>query len=345
MSVVTPAPRDDWQTLMLSDPEAVPYQSPGWMESVCASGTFQDVSRLYTMPDGRRFLLPLARRSGRPSWLAAAASLPPSWGMGGVIGDTAPSVDDLRLIAADIALLPYLQTRIRPNPRLGSLWDAAVPPSVMRVERVCHVLDLTGGFDHLWSNCFTGNARNKVRKAERDGVVVERDSTGRLLPIFHQLLELSFDRWAAKQNEPRILTRLRGSARDPLEKFKQIGTHMGEACHVWVAWVNGVPAAAIVILQYGNVNDTRAAMDRDAVGTTGANNLLQKLAIEEACRAGCRFYHLGETGNSKSLAHFKESFGAVAVRYHEYNFERLPISRLDRGARRAVKRVIGFKDA
>jgi hypothetical protein len=86
-------------------------------------------------------------------------------------------------------------------------------------------------------------------------------------------------------------------------------------------------------------------MNPEVVGTSRANNLLQKLAIEEACRAGCRYYHMGETGNSKSLAQFKASFGAVPVHYHEYTFERLPLSRIDRALRRTVKSVIGFKDA
>ncbi len=345
VSVVTPAPRDVWQQLMRSDPEALPYQSPQWMDGLCASGAFQDASRFYVMPDGRRFLLPLAQRAGRPAWMATAGSLPSSWGMGGVLGDTAPSTEDLRIICDDIEALPYLQTRLRPNPRQGYLWETAAGQSIGRVERVSHVLSLEGGFDHVWSKVFTGSARSAVRKAERVGVVVEQDRTGRLLPVFHQLLELSFDRWAQKQHEPRLLSRLRGNARDPLEKFQLIAKHMAEACCVWVAWVDKAPAAAILVFQDSNANYSRGAMNPELAGTTRANNLLQKLAIEEACRAGCRYYHMGETGNSRSLAQFKASFGAVPVHYHEYTFERLPLSRIDRALRSAVKGAIGFKDA
>ena len=40
-----------------------------------------------------------------------------------------------------------------------------------------------------------------------------------------------------------------------------------------------------------------------------------------------RSYHLGESGASRSLAHFKEKFGARPVPYAEYRLERLPLTR------------------
>ena len=73
--------------------------------------------------------------------------------------------------------------------------------------------------------------------------------------------------------------------------------------------------------------------------------LLHRLAIEEACRAGCRYYHMGESGSSASLAQFKRRFGANAYGYAEYRLERLPITSVDAHLRRLVKRLIGFTDA
>ncbi len=86
-------------------------------------------------------------------------------------------------------------------------------------------------------------------------------------------------------------------------------------------------------------------MDQDLAGPTLANYLLHKMAIEEACQAGCRYYHMGETGTSRPLAQFKTHFGAHEIPYAEYRLERLPISKLDRGLRTIVKGVIGFQDA
>ena len=111
-----------------------------------------------------------------------------------------------------------------------------------------------------------------------------------------------------------------------------------------MAWSHGRPAAAILVLQSGNAHYTRGMMDKSLAGPTRANYLLHSLAIEQACDAGCRHYHMGESGSSRSLAQFKTRFGARPRPYAEYHLERLPITTLDRHARAVVKRVIGFRD-
>ena len=54
---------------------------------------------------------------------------------------------------------------------------------------------------------------------------------------------------------------------------------------------------------------------------------------------------MGETGDNKNLASFKERFGAVAYDYCEYRYERVPALAIDRGTRTMVKRLIKFNDA
>ncbi|MDX6665945.1 MAG: hypothetical protein QOG68_2151, partial [Solirubrobacteraceae bacterium] len=171
------------------------------------------------------------------------------------------------------------------------------------------------------------------------------DSTGRLVPVFYGLLELSVRRWAIQQNEPLALARWRAQRRDPLAKFVAIASALGDRLRVWVAWKDGAPAAAMLVLLGANASDTRGAMDKVLAAPTNANDLLQWLAIEDACQAGCRSYHLGESGSSRSLAHFKEKFGARPVAYSEYRIERLPLTRAEGLSRALVKRTLGFRDA
>jgi hypothetical protein len=165
------------------------------------------------------------------------------------------------------------------------------------------------------------------------------------VPVFHQLLQLSIDRWAGQQHEPLRLARWRGHRRDPLEKFQRMAETLGEAMRIWVAWKDGAPAASIMVLQGANAHYTRAAMDKDLAGPTQANVLLNWRAIQDACEAGCRRYHMGESGESSSLASFKVKLGARPVPYREYRFERLPLTRADAVARGLVKRVLRFRDA
>jgi hypothetical protein len=120
---------------------------------------------------------------------------------------------------------------------------------------------------------------------------------------------------------------------------------LGDACRIWVAWLDREPAAAILVLQGANVNDARGAMNKELAAPTCANHLIQSLAIEEACSSGCRYYHMGETGPSASLAHYKSSFGAQPYPYAEYRLERLPITSINSRLFGLTKRLIGFKDA
>jgi lipid II:glycine glycyltransferase (peptidoglycan interpeptide bridge formation enzyme) len=176
-------------------------------------------------------------------------------------------------------------------------------------------------------------------------VVIETDSTGRLLPELQSLLHMSVDRWAAHQHEPSRLAQARFAWRDPPAKLQAIAAHLGTSCRVSVARFEGRPVAAILVLQGGNAHYTRGAMDEALAGRTHANRLLHKVAIEAACQAGCGTYHMGDSGQSVGLSHFKSRFGAVAHPYHEYFLERVPLNRLDQLARTSVKRALGIRDA
>jgi hypothetical protein len=327
-----------------ADPYAIPYQSPAWFDCLCAVGGFTDASRYYETDDGKRLIMPLVRRSYLPGPLAIQDSLPNGWGMGGLLSSAPFTPEDARLVLRDLAQMPALRTSIRPNPLLAEAWAAAKLPGMVAIPRVSHVLDLAGGADAVWTKKFSTNTRNMLRKAQKSNIEVESDTAGRLVPVFYDLLRLSFDRWAQQQHEPRWLSRLRNENRDPLRKFQAIAANMGDACRFWVARIQGQPVAAIMVLQGTNVNYSRGAMNKALIGTSRANELLQWLAIEEACRVGARHYHMGETGTSTALAAFKGKFGADPISYEEYRVERLPITQAEKALRGAFKRAVGFKD-
>jgi hypothetical protein len=347
LRVTSPAPRDVWERELASDPTALVSQTPEWLDCVCASGRYRDASRLYELSSGRRLVLPmvrLGRRTRRTGLLAIEASFPSSWGVGGIVAGGGARADDLAAVFADLGDRPAMRTTLRPNPLTNAAWEAVRPRSAITVPRYVHVLDLDGGFARVWDERFTGSARTAVRKAERAGLTVECDTTGRRLGVFYELFELSLDRWAHQQHEPRALARWRGHRRDPLRKLQLIPEHLGGRSRLWIAWRAGEPAAAILVLQGANANYMRGAMNKELAGPTRANYLLHRLAIEQACEAGCRHYHMGESGSSGSLAQFKTRFGARPYAYADYQLEQLPLTTADRQMRTAVKRVLRFRD-
>jgi hypothetical protein len=343
--VTSPAPREVWYDLLKSDPNTLVSQTPVWLDCMCAMGGYADASRLYELSGGKQLILPMVRQNYLLAPIATQASFPESWGIGGLVGSDKITASEVTSVLLDLIQQPSLSTSIRPDPLTGGVWAAAQVPGMVAIPRLAHVLDLDGGFDRVWTKRFDRSTRAKVHKAERSALVVECDTTGKLVPVFYDLFKQSIERWAHQQHEPLALARWRAKRRDPLRKFQLMAQVLGDACRFWVAWLDGQPVAAIMVLQGRNSHYTRGAMNKNLATLTRANELLHRLAIEDACCTGCRYYHMGESGGSDSLAQFKSQFGAIPYRYAEYRLERLPITKVDRWLRGFVKQLIGFKDA
>ena len=343
VKTISPAPRDAWEEVLQSDPLALETQSPAWADAMCAAGGFEDASRLYETADGRRLVLPLLRRSFAGGAVAFEASNPPNCGVGGLLAPGGAYVEEIAAVFDDLAQRRVLSQSVYPNPLLASAWAAAAPARATAIPHRAHLLDLEGGWEEVWSKRFQSESRKGARRAERRGVTVECGTSGRLVPEFYQLLEQEVARWARLQHEPYWLAVRRLKHRDPREKFEAIGRLLGERCRVWLARVEGRPAAAMVVLRGVNAYGFRAAMDEELTKYR-ANDLLYRLAIEDACKAGCRYYYLGDSGWSVSLAQFKERFGAQAYPYSQYHLERLPLSRTEREIKKVIKWVTRFKD-
>jgi lipid II:glycine glycyltransferase (peptidoglycan interpeptide bridge formation enzyme) len=249
------------------------------------------------------------------------------------------------VVLADLRRTRRQRVGLRPDPTRWTDWNAAVAGdrTVLTIPRRAHVIDLAGGAEHAFGR-FSKSARRGTRVAERSGVRVEIDRTGALLEDYYRLYLLSIDRWAERQHEPRWLARFRARRRDPLSKLQAMAEHLGKAFVVAVAYVDDRPAFGSISLLGQTAHDTRAAMDRDLVDKTYAGDLVQWRMIELACELGCTAYHLGESGQSVSLAQFKEKFGAEPVDYAELRIERLPWTGTDRRLRSLVKKALRFRD-
>jgi hypothetical protein len=346
--VITPAPREEWRAVLAGDSSALPEHAPEWIDAICADGRYADASRYYVLDDGRSFVLPLVARRGllgSGGWLQG---YPPSWGIGGLVGVDADA-EVLRLVIDDLWQTRSQRIALRPDPTRWATWQAASGPadaegrSLLAIPRRAHVIDLSHGAEHAFSQ-FSKSARRGTRAAERAGVRVEIDRTGALLEDYYRLYLLSVDRWAERQHEPRALARFRARRRDPLTKLQAMADHLGKDFAVTLAYVGDQAAFGSITLLGQTAHDTRAAMDRDLVDGTYAGDLVQWRTVQLACELGCTAYHLGESGQSTSLAQFKEKFGARPVDYAELRLERLPWSRADLWSRSVVKRVLRFRD-
>jgi hypothetical protein len=344
--VTVPAPRPEWHKALLADPHAQAFHSPEWVEAVCVTGGYGNATRLYEAPDGRQLIVPIVRRSLLGGAVFSQASLPPNWGIGGVISADEVRPEDLSVICADLrGQRRVLRTFIRPASRTAAAWAAADLGGAKVLPGLGHVLDLEGGFETVWDQRFSKSARRSVRKAEKAGVVVEVDTTGARLPEYFTLMEDSVKRWARQQREPLLLSRWRARRRQTVAKMQALAAAVPDRFHLYLAVLDGRVIAGNVVYQGTGTRANSAAMIKDLAGPVGAMALLERVAIEDACAAGSTHYDMGESGNSGGMAMYKTRFGAEPQPYRMLVIERLPLTEIDRSLRGAVKRVVRFQDS
>ena len=347
--LASPAPRKEWLELLAADPEALPFQHPRWTDVILSVSGGRDASRLYQLPSGTRAVLPAVARPAHTATRAALVSSQPyGWGTGGlVVPERDLTPEDVRALLADLAREKAFRVTLRPAPRRSAPYQAVAPRAAAQRRHAAYLLDLSGGFDRVWKERFSGAARQAVRKAERTQLTVRQDMSGRLIPAFATLYQLSVQRWAEQQHELLWLARLRAQRQDPVRKFAAVAAAFPETCRVWLASVSEQPAAAILTLQLGeHVVYWRGAMDKELAGPSRANNLLHRLAIEQAIADGARFYHFGYSSPGGGVARFKESFGAIPVHHPVFRLERLPLTSAHKAARHIVKSAlrVRFRD-
>jgi len=167
-----------------------------------------------------------------------------------------------------------------------------------------HVIDLSLSEEDLWKNVHSKH-RNVIKKAEKDGVVIECGRTQKLVEDYHSI---DIDTW----------TRSNRSAATE-NHWKTLMETMGENCVIYIAYLDGKPQSGaffyynkqMCYYMYGaNKNNPHI----------GSGNLLQWRAILNMKEHGVKKYsfvgcRINEDENSKyhGIQRFKERFGGELI--------------------------------
>jgi Acetyltransferase (GNAT) domain len=314
--VLSPAPRDAWASVLKASAEATIFHTPEWLDACCVAGDFEDASRLYERQDGRQIVIPMVRHRGRRA-LRTTWSM--RWGSGGAIAPGRVTPEDVATVLDDL-----LRTTARLIVKPGHLSDGAwVATSAReRVPHTVHIVDLRGGFGALWSNQFSSDTRNHIRRAEKRGVDIQWGTGSELVSIHWDI----YLRWTARRARARGIPVPVGLAlakrRESAERFETVARHLGERCRVAVASIDGQPVASAIVLLHGAfAHYWRTADDRAADRSKYANSLILARALEDTAERGYDCLDMGESGGVRSLMDFKEHFGAKPQSYDELRFE------------------------
>lgn len=337
--VAEPATRDGWAEVVDAAPEPVHHQTPAWLDALLAVHGGRDASRIYRSDDGRRLILPLVAHGPTPR-LSRYRALPYGWGNPGVLADARVGEDEVRVVFDDLAALGGLHVGVRTWLDDQAAWQAARPAGFESIEHTTHTVDVSAGFEHFWNTTLGGSTRTKVRKAEKVGVEITSGAAGALLPEFYGV----YEDWAVERNTrsgvPDAVAVALARRRNSMGKLEATAAALGSDFVVWVAAFDGRPIGANIQLFSGpHSTYWRGFGRRGEAGRTRATYLLQSRMIEEACRRGCRWHHMGESGGVASLVQWKSTFGAEARTYQEYYRERVPYMRAGRAFDSARSRV------
>ena len=181
-----------------------------------------------------------------------------------------------------------------------------------------HVIDLSLSEEDLWKNVHSKH-RNVIKKAEKDGVVIECGRTQKLVEDYHNI---DIDTWnrsnrvAATENH-----------------WKNLMEKMGDNCVIYIAYLYGEPQSGAFLnynmqmcyYMYGaNKNNPHI----------GSGNLLQWKAILDMKERGIKKYsfvgcRINEDENSKyhGIQRFKERFGGELIQGYMFKIDFNPLMR------------------
>jgi CelD/BcsL family acetyltransferase involved in cellulose biosynthesis len=296
VEVLQAAPRG-WNDLVASDPAATFFHTADWARLLCDSGIGVGEEYLCVEEEGR-LTAGIPSVSVRRGPFRVVASMPLGTYGGLVLRDGSPTA------AADALVDAWLRQAGRVDVAAAHLMDESgrtkgAPSGFSRHTEQAHRIALDQGYDVVWSG-FRPSARNKVRKAEKAGVLVRRaDSEKDFLEYHDMLLECS-ERWGEKCIFGRGF-------------FAALSGLDGDAVQMWLAEHEGRTIGGDLnfvmhgrIMNWGNVSRERAR-------SLAPNNLLHAFSMRAGIEAGCVTYDLGSSAGIEGVDSFKSAFGTTLV--------------------------------
>ena len=309
-SVTTPAPLPQWNAVLAADPGATALQTPAYLAAALKAGGGRDISRLYTLTDGRRLVLPLIEESFLPG-LRQAGDHPAGFGHGSVLATGGLRRSDVATVVSDLQRLG-LSIRIGGGHHTADQWSAGLIPGVVEIPRRVDVVDLSMGYDEYLTRTVRRGTRQSVAKAARNGVEIDVDTTGRLIPVFYDLYLSWVERWIPRSGLPPALARHSALKQEPYAKFATVAALLGDSCRVFVAWHQGRAVASCINLVHGeHAIGWRSYSIKELASPVAANTATQVAGIRDAMDSGCRVFDLGQSGDVSNLQSYKNSLGAT----------------------------------
>ena len=288
-----------WASFVESDPRSSIFHTVEWLQAL--SRTYGYAPRVFTSSAAGEPLTNGVLFCQVDSWLTGSKliSLPFS-------DHCEPLVNDrtgLMAILSNInqsrdRRLKYVEIRPRRiEPEADSDWASSG-------QYHFHAIDLRLPIDELYSRLHKDGMQRKIRRADREHVVVEKGRSDALLREFYRLL---------------LLTRRRHRLPpQPLAWFRNLIECLGARLAIHVAHVNDQAIGSIITLRHKRGLVYKYGCSDERFHSLGAMPRLFWQAIQEAKEENLEEFDLGRSDeNNPGLVRFKDHLGATrtAIRY------------------------------
>jgi CelD/BcsL family acetyltransferase involved in cellulose biosynthesis len=170
-----------------------------------------------------------------------------------------------------------------------------------------HELDLRPGLEQLFKSLSKDSIQRKIRRAEKEQLSYEVGSSEEFITTFYNLL---------------LITRRRHHLPpQPINWFRNLAKHMGDALHIRVARKNGAPVATLLTLRHGSNIIYKYGCSDGAFHQLGGMPFLFWKLIEEGKATGAECLDFGRSEmDNEGLVTFKDKFGTTkrTLTYYRY---------------------------
>ncbi len=315
------ASNSEWDQFAGDSPCATPFHSRAWCESYCAYAPRYAPRALTVELDGRKLLVPVFVRRGllrRGPFLRAVSSRPGVYGgpiaLDGPLGESAWKSFGAALGASLLGAWECFGNVLDPHAPLAS--DLACG------QRSTHLVDLAALPEDVLSS-YDSNCRRNVRKAEREGITVQRESGAAARSEYFAMYVASQQRWGEdpergyRERLFELLERVAGA------ELWTARTREGElAAGGWF-----VASRAHVVYWHGAMHERFSPL-RPA-------NALHHALIVESRRRGARYYDFNPSEELEGVQQFKRSFGAREASFATFQWRSSAAATLERWLARA----------
>jgi hypothetical protein len=289
---------EEMDLLAGSCPDATFYQSRAWIESL-----------IETFPR-MKFRSLVARDAGSvagffPYFLIRRGPLLTAWSMpfGTYGGPVTPHKDcgrELRRAYASVLTGAGVV-----NAGWIDFHGRDVTPGWESVTTSTHVIDLSCGFDGLWTGTIERQRQKRFRRAGRLGVAVRPMETNDDLRRYYEIYCGRLKDWGEK-------------TRYPMKLFAELLERGGDSVRLYVA-----EHEDRIVGGHFNFYWKNMVTAWNGVTTPDSNHLqpgtmLYIECLKSACEEGFELYNLGGSLGKQSLIDFKESLGGVPYGYNLY---------------------------